>query len=180
MDQLHYTPGLRFWVATTFVISISVFAVVLAGAIPSDKGVYVQYLSLILELAIISGSCVSLLQSSLMPQLSFWAKVQWVGLTHVSTTIGWCIVFAVAVLIAKWFPNYPIFSNKIVTAVSNGLVLGTLIGMTIGLVMVIVQGRIQHLSVREWLVGNLISWSIGISVPLTMFLVILSQATFFF
>jgi hypothetical protein len=115
-----------------------------------------------------------------MPHLSVWAKVQWIGLTVVSTTIGWCIAFAFGVLIAKWFPNFPIFSDKIVIAVSIGLLIGTLIGVTIGLVTGIVQSRIQHLLAHEWLVGNLISWSIGISVPLILFLAILSQATFFF
>jgi|RhiMetdeSRZDD1v2_1073273.scaffolds.fasta_scaffold251966_4 hypothetical protein len=180
MDSTHYTPRPGFWIATAFAIVISIFAVVLAGATPSDKGIFVQYLSLTLELAIISGSCVGLLQSSLMPHLSLWAKVQWIGLTLVSTTIGWCLVFAFGVLIAKWVPNFPILSNNTVIAVSRGVLFGTLIGMTIGLVTGIVQGRIQHLSSREWLWGNLVSWTIGIGVPFTLFLAILSQATFFF
>jgi hypothetical protein len=38
MNSPHYTPRLGFWIATVFVIIITVFAVVLRGAGPGNGG----------------------------------------------------------------------------------------------------------------------------------------------
>ncbi len=170
---------LGFWIATTIVIIITIFAVVLAGATPSDKGIFVQYLTLTLELALVSGSCVGLLQSFLILHHSSWAKVRWFGITMVSTVIGWCIVFVFESLLAGIHASLINLSDKLVLAIFYGFLNGASMGAIVGLVTGIVQGRIQSLSAHDWIVGNIISWSIGVGTPLAVFFAVVSKIRLF-
>jgi hypothetical protein len=54
--------------------------------------------------------------------------------------------------------------------------MGTIIGLVVG----ILQQRIQRISWEDWIVSNIISWSIGIAIPLAVFFALLSQIDFFF
>ena len=177
MDSSQYIPSRGFWVITAFVISVTVFVVVLAVLTPSDKGIFVQYLALTLDLAIISGSCVGFVQVLRMPHLSSWAKARWIGITILSTTIGWFIVFAFGAFLGQWLQAFPTMSDRLVPAIFYGFLIGASMGATIGFVTGFIQIRFQPLSARQWIVGNLFSWSIGIGVPLTVFFAFLSQAT---
>ncbi|MFT3891841.1 MAG: hypothetical protein QM730_09435 [Anaerolineales bacterium] len=175
MYESRYFTQPSFWLATTFVIIVIVFAVVLAGAMPSDKGSFVQYLVLTLELAIVSGICVGFLQSRLSPP-SFWAKARWLGVSVLSTTLGWSIVFVLEFLLIKWLQSSPIdISDQLAVAAFYGFVDGALIGAVIGLVTSTIQVLSYHLPARQWIMGNLISWSIGIGIPLAVFYAGISQ-----
>jgi uncharacterized membrane protein YhaH (DUF805 family) len=75
MNSPHYTPRLGFWIATVFVIIITVFAVVLRGAGPGNGGGRAADLWLTVGLAILPGSCVGLLQACVLALPSLGARV---------------------------------------------------------------------------------------------------------
>jgi hypothetical protein len=180
IDSQHFTPRLGFWVATTLVIIGSILVVFLAGARPSLEHIFGTYFAFALELAFVSGICVGLLQAFLLPQLSFWTAVRWFSLTVVSVVVGWCIVFAFGVLLGRQSPTSSIdIGGQLALAIVHGFLNGVEIGAVIGLVTGIIQGRVQPSSARQWLVGNLISWSLGIGVPLAVFFGIISQISLF-
>jgi hypothetical protein len=110
---------------------------------------------------------------------SLQARVQWFGITVASTAIGWCIIFALGTLLGRLQP-LPAISDQLVPATFYGFLTGASIGAIIGLVIGVIQGRIQRLSARQWILGNLLSWSIGIAIPLAVFFALLSQIDFFF
>jgi hypothetical protein len=176
MDSSRYTPALGFWIATTFVIIITVFPIIILGTFSAMKDENATNLWLTFGLALIPGSCVGLLQTFMMAHPSIGARVQWLGATVVSTSIGWCIVFVIWTLIV---PSRITIGTQLGPAVFYGFLAGAFIGAIFGLVTGIIQGRIQPLSAREWLVGNLISWSIGIGVPLAVFFGGISQIRLF-
>jgi hypothetical protein len=53
-------------------------------------------------------------------------------------------------------------------------------GAIVGSVSGLIQVHIQHLPARQWINRNVISWSLGIAIPLVMFFVLLSLMNFFF
>lgn len=179
MDLPHYTPRFGFWIATTCVIIIVVFAVVLAGLALTSQSVFVAYLSLTLELAFVCGSCLGLLQSFMMPYPSSLARWRWFWITVMATIVGWCTMFAIQVLLGLLPQTSTNMSNQLISAIFEGFVNGALIGANIGQVTGIIQGRFQRSSARQWLVGNLISWSIGIGVPLAVLFAAISQIRLF-
>jgi len=179
MDSPHYTPRLGFWLATIFVIIVTVFAVVLRGAGPGNGGGRAADLWLTIGLAILPGSCVAFLQACILTFPSTQARVQWFGITVVSTALGWCIVFALMNLLDR-LQLLPVITGQLLPAILDGLLTGAVIGAIIGIIAGVIQGRVQPLSSRQWIVGNLISWSIGIAVPLAVFFAGLSQIDFFF
>ena len=180
MDSTDYASHLRFWIANTFVIIVTVFIVITVMPTPTDKGIFVTYVWLTLELAFVSGSCVGLLQSFLMPHFSFQAKVRWFGITVASIAIGWCIVFIRGyLLISQSQASLINMSDQVLPAFLDGFLNGALMGAMIGLVTGLIQGYVQPISARQWLMGNLISWSIGIAVPLAVTFAGLSQIRLF-
>src|SRR5215208_6982381 len=180
MNLPHYTPRLGLWVATIFVIIVTVPVVVLSIPTPSDKGIFVQYLALTLDLAIISGSCVGLVQVFQMPHLSSWAKARWIGITILGVTIGWGIVFAFGAWLGQWLQAFPTITDRLVPAIFYGFLIGASMGAIIGFVTGFIQAYFQPSSTRQWIVGNLSSWSIGIAVPLTVVFAFISQLRFSF
>jgi hypothetical protein len=180
MDLSQYAPSPNFWRATTIVIIVTVVVVPFLLPPPTTNGIFITYLWLTFELALVSGGCVGFLQAAMMPHLSFWDKARWVGITLGGTIIGWGIVFAFGNLLGKWFPNLPILSDQFVIAVFRGLLIGVSIGSIIGLVTGLIQAGVQRISAHQWIVGNVISWSIGVTVPIVVFWAILSTATLFF
>lgn len=180
MELSQYTPRRSFWILTTFVIVVTVFVVVLTVPTPSDKGIFIQYLALTIDLAIISGSCVGLVQVFQMPHLESLEKARWIAITILSVTIGWGIVFALGAWLGQWLEAFPTITNQLVLAIFYAFLIGASMGVIIGIVTGFIQARFQPSSARQWIVGNLISWSIGIAVPLTVFFTFLSQATLFF
>src|SRR5215208_932277 len=139
MDLAHYTRPRDFWKVTTLGIVGSVVGVSFIEVRTSLEHIYGTYLALALELAFVSGICVGLLQSSRMPQLSSPSKASWVVTAVLATTIGWVIVFAIVTVLVKLFPNLPIFSDKIVLALFNGLFIGGSMGAIVGLITGIIQ-----------------------------------------
>jgi hypothetical protein len=179
MDSQQYTPRLGFWLATTSVIIVTVFAVVLRGAGPGNGGGRAADLWLTFGLALLPGGCIGLLQAWKLAFPSTQARVQWFGITVVSTALGWCIVFALMNFLDRR-QLLPVITSELLPATLDGLITGAMIGAIIGITAGIIQGRVQPLSSRQWIVGNLISWSIGIAVPLAVFFALLSQIDFFF
>ena len=96
-----------------------------------------------------------------------------------TTSCGWCTMFAIQVLLGLLPQPSTNMSNQLISAIFEGFVNGALIGANIGKVTGIIQGRFQRSSARQWLVGNLISWSIGIGVPLAVLFAAISQIRFF-
>jgi hypothetical protein len=88
MGSPYYTPRSGFWKANTFVIIVTVFAVVLRGAGPGNGGGLAAELWLTVGLAIIPGSCAGLLQAFMLEHASVWARIRWFGITVVSAAIG--------------------------------------------------------------------------------------------
>ena len=179
MDSPNYTPRLGFWIATAFVIIVTVFAVILRGAGPGNGGGRDAALWLTVGLAIIPGSCVGFLQACILAFPSTQARLQWFGITVASTALGWCIVFALMNLLDR-LQLLPAITGELLPAILDGLLTGALMGVIIGIMAGVIQGRVQPLSSRQWIVGNLISWSIGIAIPLAVFFAGLSQIDFFF
>jgi hypothetical protein len=179
MNSPHYTPRLGFWIATVFVIIITVFAVVLRGAGPGNGGGRAADLWLTVGLAILPGSCVGLLQACVLALPSLGARVWWSFTTIGNTSLGWCVVFALLALLGR-LRLLPTITNDLLLAIFYGLLIGTLMGTIIGLVVGILQQRIQRISWEDWIVSNIISWSIGIAIPLAVFFALLSQIDFFF
>ena len=178
MDSPHYTSRLSFWIATIFVIIVTVFAVILSEAGPGNGGL-VSDLWLTIGLAILPGSCVGLLQAYLLAFPSRYARVQWFGITVTSTALGWCIVFALMALLDR-LQLLPTITNELIPSIIDGLLTGGLIGIIIGLTVGVIQRRFQHIASRQWIVDSLISWSIGIAIPITLFFAFLSQISFLF
>jgi len=178
MDSPHYTSRLSFWIATIFVIIVTVFAVILRGAGPGNGG-RVSDLWLTIGLAILPGGCVGLLQAYLLAFPSRYARVQWFGITVASTALGWCIVFALMALLDR-LQLLPTITNELIPSILDGLLTGGLIGIIIGLTVGVIQRRFQRIASRQWIVDSLISWSIGIAIPITLFFAFISQISFLF
>jgi NhaP-type Na+/H+ or K+/H+ antiporter len=73
-----------------------------------------------------------------------------------------------------------IISGQFLQAAFYSFLLGALIGAIVGSVSGLIQVRIQHLPARQWINRNVISWSLGIAIPLVTFFVLLSLMNFLF
>src|SRR6266498_4370532 len=174
MDSPEYTPRLGFWIATTLVIIVAVFPILFLGAFSGNEGGNATNLWIHFGLVMIPSSCVALLQALMLVSPSLWTRIRWFSFTVAGTAIGWGAVFALQPLLKQL-----IFSSTLpdqwLLAALDGFVAAAPMGTIVGLVTGLIQGRIQPLSAREWLVGNLISWSIGTGVPLAVFFAGMSQ-----
>lgn len=178
-QHLRDAPRLGFWIVTSFVIAVTVFPVVLNGAGPGNGGGRAADIWLTIGLALIPGSCVGLLQAYMLPFPSQFERVKWFGITVISTALGWVIVLAIMALLDR-LQVLPAITGKLLPAFLDGLVTGSLMGAIIGLITGVIQGLIQPRLAHQWIVGNLISWSLGIAIPLAIFFALLSQIDFFF
>jgi hypothetical protein len=173
------TLRLGFWRATTIVIIITIFSIIFIGAFTS--GGLIGNLWFLVGLAIIPGTCVGILQAFMLEHASVSVQVKWFGIAVVSTAIGWCAVFALmAALLAKIHSLPEIISGQFLSAAFDGLITGALIGAIVGSVSGLIQAYIQHLPTRQWISSNVISWSVGVAIPLVAFYVLLSLMNFFF
>lgn len=179
MDSPRHTPRLGFWIATTFVIIVTVFLVIIRGAGPGNGGGLAADLWITVGLVLIPGSCVGLVQVFMMAYSSMRERIKWCGITVVGIVIGWCVVFALMNFLAQ-LQSLPTIGDQLVPAAFHGLLMGTLIGAIIGLVTGVIQGSVQGLLARQWITGNLISWSIGIAVSLAVLFAAISQISFSF
>jgi hypothetical protein len=172
MDSSHYTPRLGFWMATTLVLIITTFPLIFLGAFSgNEEDLWTNF-----GLLMIPSSCAALLQAFLLASRSL--RVQWFGITVAGTAIGWGAVLLLGPLLGRLQPSSTL-SDQFVLAALDGFVTGAPMGVIVGLVTGIIQGRIQPLSARELLVGNLISWSIGIGMPFALLFAAFSQIRLF-
>ncbi len=171
------TSRLGFWITTTLVIIVTVFLFIFLGAF--NVGGYIGNLWLTVGLALISGSCVALLHALIPPFPSVQARVKWFGITTVSITIGWCIVFVLWNFLNRLQFSSTFSSDQLGLAVIDAFVTGAVRGAIVGLVTGLIQGSIQHLSMRSLFVGNLISWSIGVGISFAAFVVFILQIKLF-
>lgn len=178
MDSPEYTPRRGFWIATTLVIIVAVFPILFLGAFSGIEGGNATNLLIHFGLVMIPSSCVALLQALMLVSASLWARVRWFGFTLAGTAIGWGAVFALEPLLRRLQHSGPI-SDQWLLAALEGFVATAPMGTIVGLVTGLIQGRIQPLSAGEWLVGNLISWSIGTGLPPAVFFAGMSQIRLF-
>jgi hypothetical protein len=178
MDSSRYTPRLGFWVATTFVIIVTVFPIIFLGAFPGNEGERANALLRTVGVALIPGICVGLLQASIMAYPLRLIQLQWFVTTVVAVAIGWGAVSALSPLLTQLRQSSPI-SDQLVLATIDGFLTGGSLGAIVGLVTGIAQGWIQRLSMRQWIIGNLISWSVGVGVSFAMIFAAASQISFF-
>jgi hypothetical protein len=174
MSSPHPTPRLSFWIATTLALIITTFPLIFLGAFSGSAGERWRNLGLLMILS----SFVALLQALLLISRSLTARVQWFCLTLVGTAIGWGTVLALSPLLGQMTGSSTI-SNQLILGAFDGFITGSPMGIIVGLVTGIIQGRIQLLSARQLLVGNLMSWSIGIGLPFALLFAAFSQVGLF-
>lgn len=177
MNLPYYTLHRGFWRATTAVTIISVFAVVFRGAGPGNGGGTAANLWLSVGLAIIPGCCLGILQAFLLENASLLARIRWFGITVVSISIGWCIVFAIMAWLTKLQFFTPIILQGPFQAALIGFITGALPGAIVGYVSGLIQAYLQHLPARQWISSNVIIWGFSLGIPYAMILVIASMFT---
>ena len=178
MDSPEYTPRRGFWIATTLVLIVTVLPIIFLGAFSGNEGGNATNLLIHFGLVMIPSGCVALLQALMLVSPSLLARVRWFGFTLAGTAIGWGAVFALEPLLRRL-----IFSSTLpdqwLLAALDGFVAASPMGAIVGLVTGLIQGRNQPLSARKWLVGNLISWGLGIGIPVAVFFAGMSQIRLF-
>lgn len=178
MDLPQYTPRLGFWMVTTFVILISTFPLIFLGAFSGTEGASATKIWINFGLLMIPSSCIALLQAFMPISRSLSARVQWLGITVSGTAIGWGVVLALSPLLGRMQPSSTI-NDQLVLAAVDGFMTGAPMGVIVGLVTGFFQACMQPLSARALLVGNLISWSMGIGIPFVLLFAAVSQIRLF-
>jgi hypothetical protein len=177
MNSSHYTPRLGFWIATTFVIIITALPIIFVGAFPGEEGERANALLRTVGVALIPGICVGLIQAFILAYPSKLIRPQWFAITVVAIVIGWGTVFTLEPLLAQ-FRSSPV-NAQLVLATVDGFLTGASRGAIVGLLSGIAQGWIQRLSARQWIIGNLLSWSIGVGISYAVIFAVATQAFFF-
>src|SRR5919109_1486649 len=120
MDLPPYTPRLGFWIATIFVISVTIFPLILLGVFSDVVDASAPEILNNFGLLMISSSCVALLQTLLLVSRSLQERAQWFGITVAGTAIGWGIVFALSPLLGELQPSSP-SSKQLIIVVLHGI-----------------------------------------------------------
>jgi len=178
MDLSHYTLRRGFWIATTLVLIVTVLPIIFLGAFSGNEGGTATNLLIHFGLVMIPSGCVALLQALMLVSASLWARVRWFGFTLAGTAIGWGATFALEPVLRR-LQHSGSLPDQWLLAALEGFVAAAPMGTIVGLVIGLIQGRIQPLSAGEWLVGNLITWSLGIGIPVAVFFAGMSQIRLF-
>jgi hypothetical protein len=179
LDSPNYTPPLGFWIITTFVIIITVLPIIFVGTFPGEEGERASALLRTVGVALIPGICVGLIQASILAYPLRLIRPQWFVITVAAIVIGWSVVFALGPLLT-WLRQASPISDQLVLATIDGFLTGGSLGAIVGSLTGIAQGWIQRSSTRQWIIGNLLSWSIGVGISYAVTFGAASQISFFF
>jgi hypothetical protein len=179
MDSSRYTSRLGFWVITTLVISFTVFPIIFLGNFPENESEHALALFSTAALALIPGGCIGLMQALTLAFPSMLSRLQWLVITVAATAIGWGVASALQPLFIQ-VQLFSTISDQLVLAAIQGFLAGAPTGAIVGLLVGIAQGWLQRLWPRQWIIGNLLSWSIGVGVSYSVIFAAVSQISFFF
>ncbi len=85
MDSSYYKPRLRFWIATTLAITLTVFPIILFSIAPGNGGGRAAELRFIIGLTLFPGTCIGFLQALMITFPSRLAQLKWFGITVIGT-----------------------------------------------------------------------------------------------
>ncbi len=155
-------------------IIVTIFPIIFLGAFSGNEGKHAIDFWRNFGLVMIPSSCVSMLQTLTLKYNSLRTRVQWFSITIVSLAIGWVLEFALGPLIGRLIFSTTI-SNDLIIAAFDGFITGIPIGAPVGLVAGLTHALFQRSAARQWIVGNLISWSVGIGVAFALIFAAFSQ-----
>ena len=165
----------------TLMIAVTVFPMVVLGVFTPSNGNSATGFLLAAALVLIPGICVSLLQAFTLSSPSRQARVRWFGLSVISIIIGWCVTFVFwnALNRLALFPSV-LSSDQLGLAALVMFIYGAYKGAIVGAVSGAIQSYVQHLPMRAWLIGNILSWGIGGGISLATFSILLLSISFTF